>query len=135
MKLIFKLPILLLAFSPLCSCEAKDTFHFNDLYAWVNNLSIDNVNEVILEAGYIGTAPENTLISINSYKEKEDINKSLNFLKEATLTIGNYEIVGGRYQKISYVTSENIYSVRINNGYVYENSTYYLVTSDFLNNN
>ncbi len=121
MKRLFTTLLVVISALGLFSCnkaEQYGDFYIRDSIEWISSLNKDNVKKVVVEYGVIGTMPGTRIKGIYEGCEVEDIEYNLKFLNESKGELETYMIAGGSYQKLTFITENETYSMRIENSYV-----------------
>ncbi|MDE7167271.1 MAG: hypothetical protein K2O28_00290 [Clostridia bacterium] len=110
------------------------SYKLNELYPWINELKVEDIQKVRYEHAYIGVAPGN-LEDISYSSNKEDIENAYKILSSSAEAINPLEgqVCGGGYVKYDFLTAGGKnYSIRISNGNVYvDNKVYKFVGSKY----
>ena len=112
-KLLLITPCLIL----LPSCGENQGNNFCDIFKWGSSVKADSLDSIEVEKGWIGTSPENTLISQKSTQNPQDFSNFVSWINNVKLTETDNNLVGGSYVEISFnLLDKNSYQIRVNNG-------------------
>lgn len=100
----------------LGSCDNNDGLKLNNIFEWVSKVNVDSLESISVEKGWIGTSPQNTLISQKSTQNPEYFAKFVAWINDVKLSETTYDLVGGSYTEIIFnFKDESSEKLRINN--------------------
>ena len=99
----------------------------------IPDLSINDIDEVRYEHGYIGVAP-GRLTNISYSNDMEDKNMLLSLLDMPVYEdiTNNWQITGGGYKLYSIFTTNQRYDIEISNGYISYNQKHYKFLGEYV---
>lgn len=101
--------------------RGKNGVTLSSLYPALADLTEEDVASVRIEWAYIGVSPAYATPKVTQTTDPRDITYNLAFLKDATLSVKEYDICGGRYDKlILTLKSGDEMSFTISNGFLNE---------------
>lgn len=103
------------------------TTTFGEILPWVNELTVESINEVTVTAEGIGTYPPVTFLStIRRAEDKSTISKFIAFMTSSILMEVEYPAIdGGGSKTIAFWGDGFSHNVRLDNEMLYINDRYY----------
>lgn len=99
--------------------------------SWISNLTNYNVLEVQIQTGHLGVSPDKEYANIVKSNHDSDIRHNVYFLQNMKLVEEYYDIDGGYYTYVTYLTENEQYTLKILNDYVFTGGRYYRLISSY----